>query len=164
MTTLLICLAILAAAVWIVTKAAPYLKENSANLTAAIARVRDAITLTNKALDTVRPFLPAPGAGAFDKIVSAAKIGVEHAEQLHRIGSLPADSRKYAARDYVFRALKLAGVEITSDVEKLIDGAIEAEVFEIGFPLVQLRAIGNIETGAAANDLDGGADDTVSPE
>ena len=41
-----------------------------------------------------------------------------------------------AARQYINEAVKMMGVEMTPEVSKLIDGAIEAEVLDIGHKLL----------------------------
>jgi hypothetical protein len=55
-----------------------------------------------------------------------------NAEQLYHIGKLEPGRRKEAARAYVIDVLKLAGVDITPEVGRLIDGVIEAEVLGLG--------------------------------
>ena len=48
------------------------------------------------------------------------------------LGELKPDERKDAARAFVVDALKLTKTEITPEIERLIDGAIEAEVLTLG--------------------------------
>jgi len=62
------------------------------------------------------------------KIISYATVGTNMAEQLYKIGELPKDERNEAAINYVTDALQIAGVEITPEVERLTEGAIEAAV------------------------------------
>ena len=66
-----------------------------------------------------------------DKVLTAANVGVGQAEQLYNIGQLEPGERKDAARQYVTQAVALMGVEVTPEVTKLIDGAIEAEVLNL---------------------------------
>ena len=132
--TLFIVLAAVAV-VALVTAILSYLKRKGVDVYVddMLSSTRHALITANTAMETFRPFLPeGKGVDTFDKIMAAAHIGVANAEQLTHIGQLDPAQRKEAARLYIHDAVKLMGVEVTPEVEKLIDGAIEAEVLEIG--------------------------------
>ena len=87
----------------------------------------------NSTLALLRPFLPeTKETAAVDRILTAAQVGVGNAEQLYKIGELPPEKRKEAARQYINDTLTLAGVTVTPEVSRLVDGAIEAEVLKLG--------------------------------
>ena len=131
--TLLIVLAILVGVGVILAFVLPYLKRRGVDMQKIIDQANNALAVANNTFETIRPFLQdAPGVGVFDDIMAAARVGVGNAEQLYHIGQLEPAQRKDAARQYVLQVAKLTGIEVTPEVEKLIDGAIEAEVLELG--------------------------------
>jgi len=84
---------------------------------------------TKQALDTVTPFLPdTPQVDKLKTIADAAEIGVGQAQQLYRIGQLDPEERKGEAQRFIREAVQLAGIEVTPEVNRVIDGAIEAKV------------------------------------
>ena len=107
----------------------PHLERKGINVKNVIDQTQKALDTVGTTMETLRPFLPeGKGTDAFDKIMKAAVVGVNNAEQLYAIGQLKPEARKEAAREYVSGAVALMGVEVTPEVERLIDGAIEAEV------------------------------------
>ena len=127
--TLVIVLAVIAAVGIVLAFVLPFLKRRGVDVAVVLDRAKDALSIVNKTLDTVRPFLPeSVGLGTFDKILGAAHVGVGQAEQLYNIGQLKPEDRKAAAREYIIDTLNLMNVEVTPEVERVIDGAIEAEV------------------------------------
>lgn len=131
--TLFIVLAVIALAVLAIAFILPYLKRRGVDVDTLLSNAKDALLTVNKTLDTIRPFLPAtPGLALFDKILAAASVGVGNAEQLYHVGKLEAGGRKKEAKEYIVTTLNLIGVDITPEVDKLIDGAIEAEVLSLG--------------------------------
>lgn len=65
-------------------------------------------------------------------ITDWAQKAVHGAEQLYIASQLPPDQRKEKAKETIYAALKLSNVNITPELEKVIDGAIEAEVLALG--------------------------------
>ena len=113
-----------------------------------LTSAEDTLATLGKAFDTLRPFLEdLPGVDIFDKIIAAAHIGVGNAEQLYNIGQLEPGARKLAAHEYIVKSLNLMGVAVTPEISKLIGGAIEAEVLELGH-------FAKIQTGTIAPPLD----------
>jgi hypothetical protein len=87
-----------------------------------VLSVADTIT------DAIAAIAPCPATTVMQKIVDAAKVGVNNAEQLHLNGSIPAEQRKPVAVDVLKRALALDGIAYEGDVAKLGDAAMEAAV------------------------------------
>ncbi len=141
LTVLLIVIAVIVFTIIMLCFVLPALKRRGINVEAALDSTKDAISTVCKTLETIRPFLPAsPGLALFDKILAAASVGVKNAEQLFHVGQLEGDKRKEEAEAYIKSVLTLAGVEITPEVEKLIDGAIEAEVLNLGHAVELIEA------------------------
>ena len=131
--TLLIVLGILLFVGVVLAIVLPFLKRKGVDVGAILDSTKSLLGTLNNTLDTVRPFIEGqPGLETFDKIMSAARVGVGNAEQLYIIGQLEPGKRKDAARQYIEDAAKMMGLEVTPEVKRLIDGAIEAEVLELG--------------------------------
>ena len=134
---LLIVLSVIAGAVIIIGFVLPFLKKQGIDVQLIINQTRGILATVDKTLDTVRPFIEGAAGNKltlFDDILNVTHIGVENAEQLYNAGQLEGDERKGAAREYIVDTLKLIGVDVTNEVERVIDGAIEAEVFELKHP------------------------------
>lgn len=68
-----------------------------------------------------------------------AKVGVDYAEQLYNTSKLDKEARNDKAKEQVYAVLKLLGVETTPEIDKIIDGAIEAEVLALGHTPVDIK-------------------------
>ena len=53
------------------------------------------------------------------------------AEQMYKAAMIQADERKDKAREIIYECLKVAQIEGTPDVEKVVDGLIEAAAFAL---------------------------------
>jgi len=130
---LILVLAVVVCTAAIVSVIVPYLKRRGVDMKAILDKTKEAIITVNNTLEMIRPFLKeSNGVDVFDKIITAASTGVGQAEQLYLMGELEPRQRKEAAREYILDACRLMGIEVTPDVLKLIDGAIEAEVLWLG--------------------------------
>jgi len=122
MLVVLLSVAVVLIAVFV---AVPQFKRKGVDVDGVIDLTKRVIAQANKTMDTIRPFLPEGGGlDVFAKITAAATVAVGNAEKLAQIGQLPADQREDEARKYMFDALALAGIEITPEIDRLIDGAI----------------------------------------
>jgi hypothetical protein len=131
--TLLVVLGVIAVTAIIVAFVLPQFRKRGVDVKTVLDHAQETMDFAMRVMDTVRPFLPEnAGVDTFDSIMAAARTGVGNAEQLYIIGQLEPDKRKEAARQYIRDAVKLMGVEVTPEVDRLIDGAIEAEVLELG--------------------------------
>ena len=63
-----------------------------------------------------------------DLITNYAKEAVQYAEQLYKSGQLSEDLRKEKATEYIKEILKVSNIEITEEIEKIIDATIESAV------------------------------------
>jgi len=132
--TLFIVLGVIAAAAVVLAFALPFLKRRGVDMGRLIDQTKNALGTVDKTVGLLRPFLSEiKSVGIFDTILDAARVGVENAEQLYKTHKLTGDERKAAARQYILDTMKLTGIAITPEVMRIIDGAIEAEVFELGF-------------------------------
>ena len=135
--TLIIVLAVVVLVGVVLGVVLPLLRRKDVDVDSIIKTAQSTLTTVNVTMDTLRPFLTeVKGVDTFDKVVSAAGSAVEQAEQLNMIGNLEADKRKEAARQYAVDALKLMNVKVTPEVGRLIDGAIEAKVLELGHTVI----------------------------
>lgn len=131
--TLIIVIALLVFVGVILGIVLPLLKRKNVDVDGIIKTAQNTLATVNTTMDTLRPFLTeVKGVDTFDKVVSAAGVAVEQAEQLSMIGKLEADKRKVAARQYAVDALNLMKGDVTPEGDRLIDGAIEAKVLALG--------------------------------
>ena len=111
----------------------PYVKKKGIDIEKYLNKVNDTVVKIDQVFNTIKPFLPnVPAIGIVDKVLEYAKLGVNKAEQLYHIGQIQANQRKEEAKSFIFDALKLAKIDITPELEKVIDGAIEASVMALG--------------------------------
>lgn len=82
--------------------------------------------------DALKPVLPPSVSTITDKVIEYAKTAVTGAEQLYHIGTIQGDQRKEEALAFVENALKVEKIEITDDMRKVIDMAVEAAVMSLG--------------------------------
>ena len=140
---LLIILAFAIATVALVFVALPAAKRKDINVKAALDRTSNAVATVTKALDTIKPFIKdSVDTNILDKIVTAAHAGVGNAEQLYHIGELEPGQRLAESQKFALRALKLAGVEDTPEVRRVLEGISQAEVIALGHKEKTLSAEG----------------------
>ena len=110
----------------------PLLRRKGVDLNGIIAEAKSVTAALTNMAEVVTPFLSdSKATDVTAKIIAYANVATNRAEQLYKVGELPKDQRNKAARDYVYDTLKLAGVEITPEVERLTAGAIEAAVYTL---------------------------------
>ncbi|WP_413778149.1 hypothetical protein [Caproicibacterium sp. XB1] len=109
---------------WVVT----LLRSKGINVQGGVDSAQKVLDVANTVTDAAAAIVPSPITFALQKIVDAAKIGVNSAEQLYCNGSITAEQRKSEAEKVLKTALGLDGVAYEGDVASLGDSAIEAAV------------------------------------
>ena len=111
----------------------PYLKRRGVNVQKLLDQTKEVVAAANSAYDKAKPFLvDSVDANKFEQIMDIAFVGVNNVQQLYDSGQMTdPDERKAAARQYIIDSLPLIGIEITKEVERVIDGAIECEVYAL---------------------------------
>lgn len=106
-----------------------YATKKGVNIGAGISTA-DALTdAISSAFNTLKPLLPAsPAISIIEGIIDLADVGVNAAEKLYKTATIEKDQRKSEAKEFVYNSLKAAGVEITPEIEEVIDGAITGAV------------------------------------
>jgi hypothetical protein len=108
----------------------PLLEKKGVQTEQIIASAQAGLRTADIILDGVQVALPGlPGVAVVDKVVELAGKSVNAAEQMNKSNQISADQRKATAVQLVKDYLTAANVEITPDMEKIIDGAVEAAVF-----------------------------------
>ena len=111
----------------------PYLKKRDIDLDKILAKTNSAIANADKVLELVRPFMAdSPAIAAADYVRSIVREGVLNAEQLNHIGKLPDGERETEARKYIANALGYVNIAVTPELQAVIDGSLQANVFGIG--------------------------------
>lgn len=110
----------------------PVLIKRGVDVSGVISKADLAISTMNTLTDTVKTLLPGtPGLDLVNQILSYAQKAVDSAEQLYLTSQIPENQRKKEATQLVHVCLAAAGVTVTEDMKKIIDGAIEAAVFAL---------------------------------
>lgn len=106
-----------------------YAKSKGFNLGGAVKAADTISEAVNKAFDALKPFLPQhPAVEVIDFVLGLAETGVNAAERLYKTATIEADQRQAEATKFVTDALTAAGIEITPEIKKVIDGAIVGAV------------------------------------
>ena len=110
----------------------PLLIKKKVDVSGTIEKADLAISTLDSLTDTIKALFPnAPGLDMVDKILVYAQKAVDSAEQLDKTSQIPEDQRKAEATRLVYICLQTAGVDVTEDMKKIIDGAIEAAVYAL---------------------------------
>ena len=107
----------------------PKATSKGINVAKAIVTAQGALNTSNAIIKVADTLLPTnPAIDILQVISSYATKAVKGAEQLYLTSKLEADQRNIKAKEIVNSALTVLKVEVTPDIQKVIDGAIEAEV------------------------------------
>lgn len=110
----------------------PLLIKKGVDVSGTIEKADLAISTLDSLTDTIKALLPnTPGLDMVDKILVYAQKAVDSAEQLYKTSQIPEEQRKAEATQLVYICLQAAGVDVTEDMKKIIDGAIEAAVYAL---------------------------------
>lgn len=110
----------------------PALIKRGVDVSGTIKKADMAISALDTLTDTVKALFPdIPGIDLIDKILVYAQKAVDSAEQLYKSSQIPESQRKAEATQLVYICLQETGVDVTEDMKKIIDGAIEAAVFAL---------------------------------
>ena len=111
----------------------PILKAKKINLNKIFETVNSLMVLMDGFMKTMKEVFPkSKEISIMDKIFEYAHIAVRESEQLYIISEISENQRKEKAEDYVYNILKQLNIEITDQVKKIVSGAIESEVYNLG--------------------------------
>lgn len=111
----------------------PFLKEKNIKADEIIKKMDTVLNGADTIINVADTILPTnPIVDVLKVVEKYAHIGVHQAEQLFIASQLPKDERNAKSKETIYAALKLLNVEVTSDVIKIVDGAIEAETLALG--------------------------------
>ncbi len=132
-TVLLIVIGVVVGAGLAVSFLIPALKRKGVNIQEIITAINNAASKIDGSVKVIKPILSqSPTLNTIDKVLNIVKIGVNNAEQLYHLEEIDQSMRKNAATDYITSTLDAAGIKITPEISRIIDGAIEANVFALG--------------------------------
>lgn len=110
----------------------PRAVKKGINLSGILSGTSSALNTADIVLECVQGIFPdIEGLAIVDRIIDYAKEATAAAEQLYKASMIEADKRKAAATEIVYDCLKVAGIDATDDVKKIVDGCIEAAVFTL---------------------------------
>jgi len=110
----------------------PLLKKKGVDGQQIIDTAQAGLATADKIVDGVQAALPSlPGISLVHEIIDLSEKAATAAEQLWQSSQMTTDQRKETATKLVTDCLTVANVEVTPDVAKIIDGAVEAAVFAL---------------------------------
>lgn len=131
-TMVLLAVAIVAAVMLGVAILFPYLLKKGVKVDSVLESTATALGTADMVVDGLTGIFPGVTALTIvDKIIEYAKQGIKAAEQMYKATQIAAEERKAKATDIIYECLKVAGIELTPDVKKVVDGMIEAAVFTL---------------------------------
>lgn len=142
---LLVIITLVAVVVAVLAFLLPYLKKKGVDVGGALTATAAGIDAADLVVDALQGVFPnSPALLIVDKIIEWARKGAQAAEQLYRINSITGDQRKGEATKFVYDALRVAEIEITPAIEKIVEGCIEAAVFTLGHAVTDDEGIGEM--------------------
>ena len=128
--------AILGTGIGVVTSVAvflPLLKKKGVNTGEILKKADTALDGANGVIQIADKIIPNnPAINILKAVEKYAKIGVGQAEQMYIASNLNGDERNAKAKDTIYAALDLLGVQKTPQIQKIVDGTVEAEVLALG--------------------------------
>lgn len=110
----------------------PKLTKKGVDTNAILGKVDSGLEVAGKAVDAIKNIAPdTPYISTAEAIIEFADRGVKRAEQLYQSNRISADARNAKAIELTKDLLTAAGVTVTSQIEEIIDGCIEAATFEL---------------------------------
>nr|WP_319487225.1 hypothetical protein [uncultured Caproiciproducens sp.] len=108
----------------------PLLAKKGINVEGILQKVDSGLEVAGKAIDAVKAISPnLPYISTADAIIDYSRQGVQQAEQLYNANKISADARKSEAIKLTKELLKAAKVDITPEIETVIEGCVEAAVY-----------------------------------
>lgn len=106
-----------------------YAQSKNVNVSNIIESAGTVSDTANEVFDKIKGLLPqTPALTIIETVLDLAEVGVNAAEKLYKTATIGKDDRYQSATEFVTDALKTAGVEITPEIEKVIEGAITGAV------------------------------------
>ncbi len=111
----------------------PYFKKKKIDPNEILNTANIGINGADSVVEVLKGIFPKNAAiNIVDKVIEYAKIGVSKAEQLYLISEIGKDDRKTEAIKFTLDSLGLAGIEITPQIEAIVNGCVEAAVLGLG--------------------------------
>ena len=105
-------------------------KVTDKNVDKGIETASAVVDATENVVSTIATIFPNSKAVNILQIIEKwSRKSVKAVEQLYNASKLDKDKKKDTAKQQVYSVLKLLGIEKTDEIETIIDGAIEAEVY-----------------------------------
>ncbi|WP_347293124.1 hypothetical protein [uncultured Alistipes sp.] len=110
----------------------PRLVKKGIDISGVLVGTGTVLETADTVVDTLQEFFPdVPAFALIDKVIGWAQKGAEAAEQLYKTSKIEEAQRKDEATRLVYEFIAAAGVELDSNMKKIVDGAIEAAVFAL---------------------------------
>lgn len=121
---------VIAAVISVVFILLPALKKRGVDVSKTMGAIGSGIAAIDKTVDTISIIAPdLPFLRTLNSIIALCQEGYKYAEDLYKNGEIGKGAeKKAAATENVYTALRALGIDITPEVEKIVDGALEITV------------------------------------
>ena len=142
--TILLIIVIVAMVLVTIAVIIPKQIQKGSNVEGTLLIAKNALAKSNEVIQVLDKIVPNNVAVNILKTIETyAQKGVSGAEQLYKSSQLPAEARLATANATVVAALNILNVPVTPELQKVIDGTIQAEVLilpKVNLTDVQIQA------------------------
>ena len=103
-------------------------KFGTDKITSVLSEVKEGIEKVDTTLEYLGPVLPNSVMNIADTILKYSYIAVAAVERMYLGGKIDKDTRRPLAGEKVEKILKLIGIDVTPEMEEVVDISIEAAV------------------------------------
>ena len=105
----------------------PLLKRRKIPVSSLVSSANRVLSATDEVIQSAEKVLPpTPVLFFVDKIIAWAQVAVNYADQIYRNGKIEKCQRKDEALCFLRNAVISSGMEVTPEIQTLIEGSIEA--------------------------------------
>ena len=125
-----------------IEKLIPTLAKKNDNIEKGIDTAKTIVNETGNIIEIADSVLPNNEViNVLEIIEKWAKKAVDCAEQLYKTSKLEKDERNNKAKEQIYSLLEMLNVKRTTEIDKIIDGTIEAEVFALGHSPTDIKQL-----------------------
>lgn len=118
--TVVACLALFAGAIWLVQ----YMSKHGVTF-GSLVKAQRYVNMAQAVATAIEPFLPGYADGIINIVIKYVQEGVTRAEATYKaataVDSMANDTRNTEAQTWIKAGLSMEGIQITPDIQKLID-------------------------------------------
>lgn len=125
-----------------IEKLIPTLKKKNDNIEKGIDTAKTIVNETGNIIEFADSILPDNKVVNILQIIEIwTKKAVDCAEQLYKTSKLEKDERNNKAKEQIYALIEMLNIKRTTEIDKIIDGTIEAEVFALGHTPADIKQL-----------------------